>query len=353
MTFTLPDATPFQNALLDWFHAIKRDLPWRLTKDPYAILVSETMLQQTQVITVIPYFERFMTLFPTTKALAEASEVDILNAWAGLGYYSRVRNLQKAAILIEANGGQFPTRHADILKLSGVGPYTAGAIGSIAFGLPVPAVDGNVFRVISRVCYLTDDIAKAKTRPLFESVVASLIPTHAAGDFNEALMELGATVCKARQPLCQSCPVQAHCTAYATQTVDDLPVKTKSTQKKRLRFVVGLIENADAEFLIFTRPNKGLLANFSEFFQHEVSDVPDADFLMEHLTALELEPLNSTPLGTLEHVFTHRVWELYAYHVKVETHQIDVPGGRWVARHELSDATLTTPHLKILERLDQ
>lgn len=164
----------FQDDLINWYYKVKRDLPWRINRDPYRILVSEIMLQQTQVVTVIPYYERFMKLFPTTKELAEADDQTLLKAWEGLGYYSRARNLRESARMIEEMGG-FPTTHEEILKLKGVGPYTAGAVSSIAFGIPAPAVDGNVFRVMSRVCCIFEDIAKAKTRKIFEAVVSGVV----------------------------------------------------------------------------------------------------------------------------------------------------------------------------------
>ena len=202
----------FQKDLLAWYAQFKRDLPCRKTSNPYHILISETMLQQTQVATVTPYFQRFIAQFPTPEILANASEEVLLKAWEGLGYYSRARNLQASARLI-TELGYFPTNYKDILSLKGVGPYTAGAIASIAFSLPVSAVDGNVFRVIGRIACIYDDITKTKTRKLFEEVVAQLISHTHPGEFNQGLMELGATICKPTSPKCPDCPVRGYCRA--------------------------------------------------------------------------------------------------------------------------------------------
>ncbi|MFQ7057035.1 MAG: A/G-specific adenine glycosylase [Turicibacter sanguinis] len=238
----------FQKDLIDWYYIVKRDLPWRINRDPYRILVSEIMLQQTQVVTVIPYYERFMKLFPTTKELAEADEQTLLKAWEGLGYYSRARNLQESAKMIEAMGG-FPTTHEEILKLKGVGPYTAGAVSSIAFGIPAPAVDGNVFRVMSRVCCIFEDIAKPKTRKVFESVVTDVISHEDPSAFNQGLMELGATICTPKSPKCLECPVQKHCQAFKQGIDDLLPVKTKANAQVKTKLVVAIVENQYGEYL--------------------------------------------------------------------------------------------------------
>ncbi|HEU4964251.1 MAG TPA: A/G-specific adenine glycosylase, partial [Bacilli bacterium] len=194
--------------LLAWYEQHKRDLPWRRQRDPYAIWVSEVMLQQTRVETVIPYWLNFMEKFPTIEALAQAPEADILKAWEGLGYYSRVRNLQKAAqAVVERYGGIVPDQLDEMRSLPGVGPYTAGAVLSIAYDRDVPAVDGNVFRVLSRIFLIEEDIMKPKTRPLFEDLAEYLIPPGRAASFNQGLMELGATVCIPKNPRCETCTV--------------------------------------------------------------------------------------------------------------------------------------------------
>lgn len=236
MNLTTKTDTPetyFSRELLAWYRASKRTLPWRRDRDAYRIWVSEIMLQQTRVDTVIPYYERFMARFPTLQALAEAPEADVLKHWEGLGYYSRARNLQAGAREVaERYGGRVPDDKAAVSALKGVGPYTAGAIMSIAFNRPEPAVDGNVMRVLSRYFNRDEDIAKPSTRIGMEKLAASLIPDGAAGDFNQALMELGALVCTPRTPGCLTCPVMALCAGRIAGRETELPVKAKAKPPK-------------------------------------------------------------------------------------------------------------------------
>jgi len=347
------DKTAFQEDLLGWYQSVKRDLPWRINQDPYRILVSEIMLQQTQVITVIPYYERFLEWFPAPEALAAADEAKLLKAWEGLGYYSRARNLQAAAQMIVDNGG-FPTTHEGILKLKGVGPYTAGAVGSIAFGLPVPAVDGNVFRVISRIFLIFEDIMKQKTRKIFESAVSELIPSNAAGDFNQALMELGATICKPKSPKCLECPVQVHCLAFKEGLDDQLPVKTKPVKQKKIKLVVGIVENQYGEVLLNKRPETGLLSSFYEFktIEYKGRKEPEA-YLKDNLASLgTISEIKS--LGAFQHVFSHRIWEMEAYAVKIKAAAEEVAESEdiWVKTENLKDISLVTAHLKIWNAIE-
>lgn len=339
------DKGQFQEDLLSWYQTVKRDLPWRINQDPYRILVSEIMLQQTQVVTVIPYYERFLEWFPTPEALASASEEKLLKAWEGLGYYSRARNLQKAAQMIVENGG-FPTTHEEILKLKGVGPYTAGAVGSIAFGLPVPAVDGNVFRVMSRICLIFEDIMKPKTRKLFESVVTELIPHDAAGDFNQALMELGATICKPKSPKCLECPVQAHCQAFKEGLDDQLPVKTKPVKQKKVKLVVGIVKNQYGEILVNKRPDTGLLSNFYEFKTLEYKGNEPESLLRETLDGVK----EIRYIGSYQHVFSHRIWEMEAYFVSVQSFGEEVADSTetWI-KPDFDAISLVTAHLRIYQ----
>lgn len=260
--------TFFSTELLNWYRLIKRDLPWRMNRDPYRVWVSEIMLQQTRVDTVIPYYNQFMSKFPTVTALAEAPETEVLKSWEGLGYYSRARNLQAGAREVVARyGGIVPDDKPSVAGLKGVGPYTSGAIMSIAFNRPEPAVDGNVMRVLSRYFCLEDDIAKASTRVSIEKLAASLIPEGAAGDFNQALMELGALVCTPKSPSCLPCPVMEHCEARLHGRETELPIKTKA-KRPRAEFraaaiVVGSGEN-EGKVLVRQRPDTGLLAQMWE-----------------------------------------------------------------------------------------
>lgn len=260
--------TYFSRELLAWYRANKRVLPWRMNRDPYRIWVSEVMLQQTRVDTVIPYYERFMAKFPTIGALAEAPEEEVLKLWEGLGYYSRARNLQAGAREVaERHGGIVPDDKDLVAALRGVGPYTTGAIMSIAFNRPEPAVDGNVMRVLSRYFCLEDDIAKPSTRMGIEKLAASLIPEGAAGDFNQALMELGALVCTPKSPGCLTCPVMAHCEGRAEGKEHILPIKTKAKpprpETRLAALIVGTGEHA-GKLLVRQRPESGLLARMWE-----------------------------------------------------------------------------------------
>ena len=212
---------------------MKKESPWRATNDPYAIWISEIMLQQTRVDTVIGYYYRFMEQFPTIKDLAGAEEQKLLKAWEGLGYYSRARNLKAAAQQIMAEfDGEMPQTITDIRSLKGIGPYTAGAIGSIAFGLPEPAIDGNVMRVVSRLFCIEADIAKASSRGVFDKAMRTIISHDEPGEFNQALMDLGSSICTPTSPLCEECPLQEYCLAYQQGTQTDFPVKSKKRSQK-------------------------------------------------------------------------------------------------------------------------
>ena len=258
----------FARELLAWYRAHKRDLPWRQSRDPYRIWVSEIMLQQTRVETVIPYYRRFLERFPTLLELAEAPEEEVLKLWEGLGYYSRARNLQAGAREVaERYGGVVPDDKAAVASLKGVGPYTAGAILSIAFNRPEPAVDGNVMRVLSRFFLLEHDIAKPGTRPIIERLAASLIPEGAAGDFNQALMEHGALTCTPKSPGCLICPVMERCAGRLAGMETALPVKTKAKPPRPELRLAALIEGEGpnaGKVLVRRRPDTGLLARMWE-----------------------------------------------------------------------------------------
>ena len=345
------DIKRFQTDLLIWYNEVKRDLPWRENLDPYRILVSEIMLQQTQVATVIPYYRKFMALFPTAGALARADEATLLKAWEGLGYYSRARNLHASAKMIDERG-DFPTEYPEILKLKGVGPYTAGAVASIAFGMPVPAVDGNVFRVISRLGAIFDDIAKPKTRILFEEVVKAIISKEFPGDFNQALMELGATLCTPTSANCSECPVRHHCQAYEKGIDDQLPVKTKPVKQKKIKWVVGIIENETGEWLIRKRPPTGLLANFYEFKQVKYDSGDPEEVLVQHLLAVGYEVAAIEKTGFSKHVFTHRIWEMEGYLVRVNANGVVLDENEaWVSKGQLKDYAFSMAHARLLENM--
>jgi len=221
-----------------WYAKAKRDLPWRRTRDPYAITVSEVMLQQTQVITVIPYYERWLKLFPTWEALACAREHDVIKAWEGLGYYRRARNLQALAKTVVREGGKMPRSEAGLLALPGIGPYTAAAVGSIAFGLPLAVLDGNVMRVLTRLLALPDDISRPQTREKLQEIANEFLDKRDPSTHNQAVMELGATVCLPRRPLCLICPLRDGC--RGRDRAGEFPVKSRVAQVKRTETVAIL-----------------------------------------------------------------------------------------------------------------
>lgn len=226
-----PGWDALRRKLSRWYATAKRDLPWRRTNDPYAITVSELMLQQTQVVTVIPYYERWLKLFPTWRALAGAKEHDVIKAWEGLGYYRRARNLQALAQAVAHNGGEMPRSGEGLLALPGIGPYTAAAVGSIAFGLPLAVVDGNVMRVLARVLALREDISRPQTRAKLQAIADEFLDRRDPSTHNQALMELGATVCLPRRPLCLVCPLRDDC--RGRDRAEDFPVKSRVAQVKR------------------------------------------------------------------------------------------------------------------------
>jgi A/G-specific adenine glycosylase len=284
-----PDTAAFRSHLIDWYREHRRDLPWRRTNDPYAIMVSELMLQQTQVKTVIPYFERFMSLFPTPQALSQASDETLLNAWQGLGYYRRARHLREAAAMIVELGG-FPTDKPGIDALKGVGAYTSAAIASIAFELPHACVDGNVIRVITRLLAIDDDVTTTKTKKAIQVAADRLLDPASPGDFNQAMMELGATVCSPKKPSCMTCPVKQHCASQRQGDDPTLrPFKTKKVKVQRRDFR-SLLLASQGRILLARRPDQGLMAGMWELptqFAESFESWPDQfTELPEHVTTM-------------------------------------------------------------------
>ncbi|MGV2928809.1 A/G-specific adenine glycosylase [Macrococcus capreoli] len=298
----------FSKDILAWFYQHKREMPWRETKDPYKIWLSEVMLQQTQVNTVRNYYLRFIDRFPDIETLAQSSIDEVAKYWEGLGYYSRVRNFHAAIREVQsAYNGQVPKDPSTFLSLKGVGPYTQGAVMSIAFNHKLPAVDGNVYRVFSRLDNDAFDISSTKARKHFEAKVMAVMPD-AAGDFNEALMELGATVCTPKAPLCIVCPVLEHCMAFEQGNVLDLPVKLKKVKKTVQQYKVLLIQKDD-QIIIEQRPETGLLASMWQFPMFEIdTHVSDIEAQMNLSLHIEDEPFVKT-----RHQFTHLEWQMEVY----------------------------------------
>jgi len=308
--------------LLHWYRENARVLPWRSLPTPYRVWVSEIMLQQTRVAAVLDYFTRFMEELPTIRDLAGADEDRLLKLWQGLGYYNRARNLQRAARQVVSRfGGIFPGTYEEIRTLSGVGEYTAGAIASIAFGIPVPAVDGNVIRVVARITGDDADITAPAAKKKTAAMLMQVMPAQAPGDFNQALMELGATVCLPNgAPSCAKCPASGFCTAYLTGRTDKLPVKTPKKARKTEERTVFLIFHGKKAALR-RRPEKGLLAGLWEY-PSEPAGPPEQALKEWGITALALEYG-----GTGKHVFTHIEWHMNAVVVNAADHAL--PDG-WV-----------------------
>lgn len=347
-TFSIPvlfDVHSFQADLITWYSKIKRDLPWRVNQDPYRVWVSEIMLQQTQVDTVIPYFNRFMERFPTVYDLANADEQEVLKSWEGLGYYSRARNLHTAVKEVVAEyGGQVPSERNELKKLKGIGPYTLGAILSIAFDTPEPAVDGNVMRVMSRVLHIEEDIAKPKTKKIFDDVVREVISHDDPSSFNQGLMELGALICTPQKPECGECPVREHCLAYEYGNQTDLPIKSKKKKQKTTEFYGLVIQNDQGEFLIQKRPEEGLLANLWEFPLMPREEPSIVDWFKEHYGA-EIK-VNSKG-ETVKHVFSHVIWDIEIVFAHFKSGEIK--SGQFVTTEELKDFPFPNVQYKMMD----
>ena len=301
--------------LLPWYRLHKRDLPWRQDRDPYHIWISEIMLQQTRVEAVKGYYTRFLQQLPDIEALAACDEDSLHKLWEGLGYYSRVRNLKKAAqVVIENYGGCFPKTHAEVLSLPGIGEYTAGAICSIAYGLPTPAVDGNVLRVCSRLLDDPSPIDQPATKKAVTTALAQVYPTE-AGDFTQALMELGATVCGPnRKPDCGSCPCQDFCLGYQRGTAEALPVKAPKKGKRQEDRTVFIFSCA-GRYAVEKRPEKGLLAGLWQFPNR--SGHLNTDGALAAARNMGLRPTDVLREVRRKHIFTHIIWDMKGIYLEV------------------------------------
>ncbi|WP_148134991.1 A/G-specific adenine glycosylase [Candidatus Formimonas warabiya] len=336
------------NQILEWYGKNKRDLPWRQTKDPYRIWVSEIMLQQTRVDTVIGYYHRFLQRFPSIAALAEAKEEEVLSLWQGLGYYSRARNLHRAARLItDRYGGQFPHTYEEVRSLPGIGDYTAGAILSIAFDQPYAAVDGNVLRVITRLTGLEKDITRPETKKELSQMVRPMIPLAHSGDFSQGLMELGALVCLPLEPLCDQCPVQSLCTAYATGRQNELPVRKKRDKPlKTIFYRVAVIQDQDC-LLLEHRRKETLLGQMWGFPLVEEGSARSLESLFWEKYGLKIKLGKN--LGRVTHIFTHQVWQM-----DISSYLL-LPGTafastlHWIPEEEQKNLAIPTAFRKVLQ----
>lgn len=345
--------------LLAWYRQNKRDLPWRQARDPYVIWVSEIMLHQTQVTTVLPYYQHFLARFPTVFDLAQAPLADVLKAWEGLGYYARARNLHQAAQRIVAeHGGRVPDDDAALLKLPGVGGYTAGAILSIAYGRNRAAVDGNVLRVLSRVLHVTTDIADPATRREIESAATRLLPPGEAGDFNQALMDLGATTCLPRRPRCLLCPLSTICEANKLGIQELLPVRAPKKPVPHYQVAAAVIWRNDqgGEFLIAQRLPKGLLGGLWEFpgGKQELGEALPDCLRREICEELGFGITVGELLTVVEHAYTHFRITMHAFHChrqEGEPQIIGVADWRWIMLDQVGDFAFSAADHKIIAAL--
>lgn len=356
----------FRKALLDWYDANKRDLPWRRTRDPYAIWVSEIMLQQTRVDTVIPYYERFLHHLPTIRDLAQAPEEVILKLWEGLGYYSRVRNMQKAAQqMVEDFNGQFPTTHAAISSLKGIGPYTAGAISSIAFDLPEPAVDGNVMRVLSRLFEVDYDIGIPSNRKIFQAMMEILIDPDRPGDFNQALMDLGSDIESPVNPRPQDSPVKDFSAAYLNGTMNKYPIKAPKKKPVPVAYQGFIIRNKDNQFLLEKNNEAGLLSGFWSFpllekgaivakqvSLFEVAEEVVQSDMRQSFTELYGMAVDwhKQEFDTVQHIFSHRKWQIELIEGLAETTKLpENKELKWVSVEDFPTYPFAKPQQKMWE----
>ncbi len=302
--------------ILTWFDNNKRSLPWRDNPQPYYVWVSEIMLQQTRVEAVKGYFKKFIEELPTVEALADAEEEELLKLWEGLGYYNRVRNLNKAAkVIMEEYDGRIPDEYTQLIKLPGIGSYTAGAIASIAYNKKVPAVDGNVLRITKRLCADFSDISKSKVIKEVEEQISKILPVR-AGDFNQALMDLGATVCLPNgRPLCEKCPVKEYCEGYKQDVCMLLPVKP-SKKPRRMEDKTVVLMEYEGKLAIHRRDKKGLLAGLWEIPNME-GKIP-VDELEKSLEQFGIEEFDIELLGRAKHIFSHIEWNMLGYHIMIK-----------------------------------
>jgi A/G-specific adenine glycosylase len=341
---------PQASALLAWYDRHRRKLPWRAapgeTPDPYRVWLSEIMLQQTTVKTVAPYYARFLARFPTVARLAAASLDDVLRAWAGLGYYARGRNLHACAqAVVERHGGEFPQTEAALAGLPGIGPYTAAAIAAIAFDQPATPVDGNVERVVTRLFAVEEALPDAK--PDIRRLAATLTPQHRAGDFAQAMMDLGATLCSPKKPACALCPWNEPCVARTRGDAETFPRKAAKREGKLRRGAAFVVLRADGHVLVRTRPAKGLLGGMTEVPTTEwTHDFADGDALAD-APRLARATWRRVP-GRVTHVFTHFPLELSVHVARVGAAAKAPAGMRWVALADLKDEALPNLMRKVV-----
>ncbi len=337
--------TVFQECLINWYQENHRDFPWRQDHDPYHIWISEIMLQQTTTETVIPYYQNFIEHFPTVDDLAWASLEDVYKMWEGLGYYRRAKHLHESAkMIVDQYQGVFPCQYEDIIALKGVGEYTAGAILSIAYFKPYPAVDGNVLRIISRVYLIKENIVKKNTQKLIYDKVKELLKGYDASSFNQALMDLGATICRPVHPRCSNCPIASFCKAREFHQQNVLPISIKKINHQEINYITGIITYQDQFFIIKNPP--GLLENLYGFVQYEVESPYTFIERFKEEYGVELNIVSS--IKRVKHVFTHRTWYMNVYHFV-----LNKPIEGLCTLEQLDLKPISTAHQKVLKAYRQ
>jgi A/G-specific adenine glycosylase len=331
---------PFSETIIAWYSKNARDLPWRKTRDPYVIWLSEIILQQTRVAQGLPYFHRLLEAFPSVMDLANADEDKLLRIWQGLGYYSRARNLHKTAKIIADAGGKFPANYAELVKLPGVGPYTAAAIASFAFHEPKPVVDGNVFRVLARYFGLEVDILHASARKIFTDLAEELIPQNQPAIFNQAIMEFGSLQCSP-SPNCPSCPLQFACVAFSENRVQSLPVKSKKKSQKERFFAYFIIEK-NGKILVRQRASKDIWRGLWEFYLVEMPSFQSVEKEISKdsfLSSVSQQSLITSLVSPPTHLLSHQKIFCQAWFVQVPDHfefQLDEPF-RWIEPQDFTN----------------
>ncbi|PKM65421.1 MAG: A/G-specific adenine glycosylase [Firmicutes bacterium HGW-Firmicutes-2] len=339
-----------QASLLKWYKLNHRKLPWRLTRDPYKIWLSEIMCQQTQVATVISYYTRFLENYPDLLSLSRATEDDVYKLWEGLGYYSRAKRLMLCARVVTQNyGGVFPKTYEEIMGLPGIGPYTAGAVASIAFDIKVPAVDGNVLRVYSRLYSVEEDIGKPGTKKTIEAMVSADLPEDVR-NYNQALMELGALICVPRNPKCDLCPIHNFCSARERNLQNILPIKTPKAKKQLKKMMVAYVVFED-QLLLEKRGTEGLLANLWGFPIIEVGEDHPSSEMMAYLEDnYGLHVIEEDVITTKKHVFTHLIWDMTLVRYRARfISRIEDPEVAWIHPELIPNYPLPTAFLKLLK----
>lgn len=347
----------FSSKLLDWYNKHKRDLPWRDCGDPYKIWISEIMLQQTRVDQATPYYHRFIDRFPTIHDLAGAEQQEVLKIWEGLGYYSRARNMHHAAKkIVKEFNGNVPGSWDELTSLKGIGPYTASAILSIAFNKPYAVVDGNVIRTLARYFGIEKDIRRTKTRDQIQKLANGLIDPNQPGNFNQALMELGATICVPSNPGCKQCPVGAECIAWKTLKTDDIPYKSPAKKKPHYQIGVGIIKNEKDEVLIALRPDDAMLGGLWEFpggKQKKDEEIKNT-VVRELKEELGVEVEIIKPLMELDHTYSHFKITLHAYLCKLVNGHPQPQSSRkikWAPIGELGDFPFPKANRQLTKKL--